>query len=619
MSASSQHIKIGGACLNQTPIDWKGNLQNITDAINQAKKEQVKILCLPELCITAYGCEDLFLSDWVSQKAIEILLEIKHSCKGIAVAVGLPVPYNDFLYNTTCVIDNGEIKGFYAKQFLANDGIHYEKRWFTEWNPGAQAAITIGEESFPFGDVTFELFGLKTGFEICEDAWHVDRPASRLAEKQIELILNPSASHFAFGKSKTRENLVVSSSKTFNCTYVYVNLLGNQSGRVIYDGDILMARNGDLILRNKRLSFQNFELLSCTIDQNSGTNIPNVLDDWNEKNSEFTRAVSLGLYDYLRKSRTAGFTLSLSGGADSSSIAVMVAEMINIGVNELGAQQFAAIFNLNIEETLDNKSIKKQFVDQLLTTAYQGTINSSVDTFESAQGLAYSIGARFHNWDIDNVVKENTSIIEKAIGRGTSWDTDDIALQNIQARSRSPLIWMIANIRKQILLTTSNRSEGDVGYTTMDGDTSGSLAPIAGVDKVFILEWLKYAEKELGYSGLSAVNNLSPSAELRPSDMEQTDEDDLMPYSILRSIEIHAIRDHKSPKQVLSDIQKEFQVDKEILKSYVRKFFKLWSINQWKRERLAPSFHLDDFNVDPKTWCRFPILSGSFTEELKSL
>lgn len=619
MSISSQNIKIGGACLNQTPINWKGNLQNIIDAINQAKKEQVKILCLPELCITAYGCEDLFLSDWVPQKAVEILLEIKPHCEGIAVAVGLPIQFEGALYNTTCIIDNGVIKGFYAKQFLANDGIHYEKRWFTEWKIGDQKLIEIDGESFPIGDVTFELFGIKTGFEICEDAWHADRPACRLVDKNIDLILNPSASHFSFGKSQTREDLVVSSSKKFNCIYVYVNLLGNQSGRVIYDGDILIAKNGSLVGRNKRLSFNNYELLYCTLDSHSDAITPNVQDDWNEKNIEFTRAVSLGLYDYLRKSSTAGFTLSLSGGADSSSIAVMVAEMINIGVTELGAKQFASNFNLNFDEKLGLDASKKQLVQQLLTTAYQGTKNSSVDTFESAKGLADSIGATFYKWEIDDVVKENTAIIEKAIGRKTSWDTDDISLQNIQARSRSPIIWMLANIRKQILLTTSNRSEGDVGYTTMDGDTSGSLAPIAGVDKEFILEWLKYAEKELGYSALSAVNSLSPSAELRPSEMEQTDEDDLMPYNILKAIEIHGIRNHNSPKEVLSNIKKEFDVDDEILKSYVRKFFKLWSINQWKRERLAPSFHLDDFNVDPKTWCRFPILSGSFTEELTSL
>src|SRR5258708_9036709 len=101
-------------------------------------------------------------------------------------------------------------------------------------------------------------------------------------------------------------------------------------------------------------------------------------------------------------------------------------------------------------------------------------------------------------------------------------------MQNIQGRSRSPVIWLLANVKQSILLTTSNRSEGDVGYATMDGDTSGSLAPIAGVDKLFLLQWLKWAETNLNYPGLHLVNILQPNAELRPQAREQNDEKDLM-------------------------------------------------------------------------------------------
>jgi NAD+ synthase (glutamine-hydrolysing) len=190
-------------------------------------------------------------------------------------------------------------------------------------------------------------------------------------------------------------------------------------------------------------------------------------------------------------------------------------------------------------------------------------------------------------------------------------------MQNIQARTRSPIIWMLANIKRAVLLTTSNRSEGDVGYATMDGDTSGSLAPIAGISKVFILQWLKWAEKNLDQTGLNAANNLQPTAELRPLERNQTDEDDLMPYSVLVEIEKHAIQERKSPIQVFEDMKNS--MDSVRLKGYIKKFFKLWSANQWKRERLAPSFHLDDINVDPRSWCRFPILSSSFKEELELL
>lgn len=614
-------IRIAGACLNQTPIDWNNNISNIRNAIKDAQEKGVKILCLPELCITAYGCQDLFLSEWLVEEAIDQLLKLVPLCQNIAVAVGLPIIHNKKTYNTTCLIQNGEIKGFYAKQILANDGIHYEPRWFAPWPSGIQDAVEIKGTSYPIGDLTFQVEGIHVGFEICEDAWNEERPACRLFEKRVELILNPSASHFAFGKHKIRENLIVSSSLNFECHYLYVNQLGNESGRVIYDGDIILASHGQLLATNQRLSFRQYQLLTFDIDvANKNYDRTDHVDDI-DNNRDFAKAASLGLFDYLRKSRAKGYALSLSGGADSSSIAVLVAELVRNGVKELGIEAFAKAINQNLDaiQALTEKEAIKHLVGNILITAYQGTKNSSADTLNSAKSLAKSIGAQFKKWEVDDVVSSNHEIIEKAIGRNLNWATDDIAMQNIQARTRSPLIWMIANITGTILLTTSNRSEGDVGYTTMDGDTSGSLAPIAGVDKPFLLQWLKYAEKELGYTGLSHVNSLTPTAELRPKEYTQTDEDDLMPYPIMVQIERLGIFQRKSPLAVYETLKKELDIDNELLKSYIRKFYKLWSINQWKRERLAPSFHLDDFNVDPKTWCRFPILSGSFVEELKKL
>ena len=117
------------------------------------------------------------------------------------------------------------------------------------------------------------------------------------------------------------------------------------------------------------------------------------------------------------------------------------------------------------------------------------------------------------------------------------------------------------------------------------------------------------------------MNALNPSAELRPQtqDVKQTDEDDLMPYDVLLQIERLAIFEYNSPIGVFEKLFETGQFEKEVLKKHITKFYRLWSINQWKRERLAPSFHLDDFNVDPRTWCRFPILSGGFSEELEEL
>jgi NAD+ synthase (glutamine-hydrolysing) len=153
----------------------------------------------------------------------------------------------------------------------------------------------------------------------------------------------------------------------------------------------------------------------------------------------------------------------------------------------------------------------------------------------------------------------------------------------------------------------------------MDGDTSGSIAPIAAIDKPFIIQWLKWAETTLGYKSLSYVNSLQPTAELRPEEKAQSDETDLMPYPLLQEIEALAIRDRLSPVEVYENLKHSWEGDKNILKPSIQKFFNLWTRNQWKRERIAVSFHLDDYNVDPKTWCRFPILSSSFKEELEDL
>lgn len=618
---------IGAATLNQTPFDWNTNLRNIKTAIEEARNQQVDILCLPELCITGYGCEDMFLSEWLPTKAQQLLEQIKEWCRDITVAIGLPYRWKGDLYNTACLIKDTRILGITAKQWMANDGVHYEPRWFTPWPAGKEEEASLHGDTFPFGDVIYEIHGIKIAFEICEDAWRsTSRPAIRHHEKNVDLILNPSASHFAFGKSKLREELVCTSSTLYSCTYVYANLLGNEAGKMIYDGELLITHHGKMIQRNLRLSFKDVNLITAQVDfGNKHISPQEIKVDPQDKNTEFVQAASLALFDYMRKSRSRGFVLSLSGGADSSTCAVLVAEMIRRGCEELGLKEFLqkAGYASKYEEMLpyENKGkiLYQKIAGHLLVCAYQGTKNSSEATFESARGLAEDIGAHFHYWLIDEEVESYTRKMEEALQEKLSWEEDDITLQNIQARARSPIIWMLANKRNALLLTTSNRSEGDVGYTTMDGDTSGGLAPIAGVDKGFLLDWLGWAETALGYSGLQYVNSLRPSAELRPGEEQQTDEDDLMPYPVIVAIERTAIRERYSPKQVFYILQKEELAPNELLKSYIVKFFTLWSRNQWKRERIAPAFHLDDFNVDPRSWCRFPILSGGFVEELEEL
>jgi len=276
--------------------------------------------------------------------------------------------------------------------------------------------------------------------------------------------------------------------------------------------------------------------------------------------------------------------------------------------------------------TLVNLPAAAPLVRQLLTCVYQSTRNSSQVTRAAAHAVAAAVGADFLQFDVEPVVQQYVSIVAASLGRELSWETDDLALQNIQARARSPGIWMLANLRHALLLTSSNRSEAAVGYATMDGDTSGGLAPIAGIDKAYLRSWLRWLEQH-GPDGVGAIpelehiNRQPPTAELRPPAARQTDEDDLMPYEVLDAIERGAIRDKLTPLEVFTRLELTLSgtYGRAELGVWIDRFFRLWARNQWKRERYAPSFHLDDQNLDPKTWCRFPILSGGFARELEEL
>lgn len=658
-------MRLAGAALNQTPIDWDNNLRNIREAIQVAQDADVELLCLPELCLTGYGCEDLFLHDWLSETALGHLQTVRSYCTdpNMVVCVGLPVRLEGRTYNTACVIRNGEILGFAAKQWLANDGVHYEPRFFTSWKAGTIQTFDFAGETFTIGDLTFEHQGVTFGFEICEDAWRPaqDRPAGRLKARGVQLIVNPSASHFAMSKTDVRYQLVLKASRDYAVTYLYANLLGNEAGRITYDGEILIARNGELLKRNQLLSYKDVDLEFADVDFSQEPPVTEHIEPLPtpDEYRELNQALSLALFDYLRKARSKGFVLSLSGGADSCMCAVGVAELVRLGLAELGVEGFMRKAGAYTEDEIrfaveyaqlpggpvqerpketdagrvqgashpgiqttgnENRTLRQQLTRRLLTCAYQGTVNSSDDTYLSAQELADDTGAVFFSWDIDQEVKGYTGKIEHALGRPLSWQTDDLTLQNIQARVRAPSIWMLANVLNCLLITTSNRSEAAVGYCTMDGDTAGSISPIAGVDKAFVKQWLVWAETELNYPGLRRVNSLQPTAELRPLEEKQTDERDLMPYPLLNRIERLAFYERLSPQQVLARLEGELEdADVEQLKVYVKRFYTLWSRNQWKRERYAPSFHLDDYNLDPRSWLRFPILSGGFAAELGAL
>jgi NAD+ synthase (glutamine-hydrolysing) len=694
-------IRLAAAAVNQTPMAWDTNTRHIRAAIAAARDASVGILCLPELCITGYGCEDMFFSAGVQATTLDMLQELVPDTNGLVACFGLPVFYEGAVYNAAAVACDGRLLGLVAKQHLAGDGIHYEPRWFRRWPADVVGSIEIGGGEYPLGDLLFDCGGVRIGFEICRDAWVADRTGARLAQRGADVLLNPSASHFAFAKQQIRERFVLEGSRAFCVSYAYANLLGNEAGRSIYDGGTLIAMGGKMLARGPRFSFADWLLTSAIVDVDSTRRakaesfldasprlaaaseadsvvakfeFPEVAEptgtvniatgiairregespaepsvaakrgsagvspscvpghpEWeagpHQKEEEFARAVALALFDYLRKSGAQGFVVSLSGGADSSAVAVLVYLLAQFGGRELGFEKLGAKLPRikSLAGVNAAAAVSKNLVGKLLTCVYQATRNSGDQTFDAAKAAAGAVGAEFLKWNVDATVDEYVRTVAAATGRELNWSEHDMALQNIQARARGPGIWLLANLRGALLLTTSNRSEAAVGYATMDGDTCGGLAPIAGIDKAFLLDWLKWMETT-GPAGvgplpaLSVVNNLKPTAELRPPSADQTDEADLMPYRLLDAIERAAIRDKLLPVEVFQAVRPQFpQYDTRQIGMWVERFFRLWCRNQWKRERYAPSFHLDDENLDPKTWCRFPILNSGFDKELADL
>lgn len=654
-------VRVGAATLNQTPLAWKENLGRVLDAIAQAQAQKVDLLCLPELCLSGYGCEDWFLSVATANTALESLIKLLPSTAGIAVLVGLPIYFEGSVLNCAALVQNGHILGLHAKKNLPRDGVHYEPRWFRPWNAGELVDFEIGAEVVPLGDLVFECGGVNVGIEICEEAWGATSSAAA-ASGGLDIVLNPSASHFALGKVEAREHLVANLSRAMGVAYVYSNLVGLEAGRIIYDGGALIAKCGEFVARSKKFGFNDGDFIAADIDVDAlrafklrqrsvsqrggnqgsssnqelhphaivgakfgGAEVVPLKDKKNlnvqalDRHHEFLAAEMTGLFDYLRKAKAKGFVVPLSGGCDSAVCAVLIAHMIAEALKELGPEILKK--RLALPQMPGDSANPRAWIKTLLTCVYMGTNQSSEKTSLAAKNLALEIGAEFFDIPVQAFVKDICGSVEKALHRKMSWTTDDLTLQNVQARARAPVAWMIANIQGAILITTSNRSEAAVGYATMDGDMAGGLAPLGGIDKHFLREWLRWAETGCGIglgpiNALGAINSLAPSAELRPHTSDQTDEADLMPYQVLERIERLYVRD-KLPAAAI--VERVFRDRLELgcgtqtleaMTMWVERFERLWRQNQWKRERMAPSFYVDDESVDSRTWCRHPILSA---------
>ncbi len=267
MANHQAHVAV--ASVNQTVGDWQGNERRVREVIDAARAEGVKLLLLPEMCLSGYSLGDRLLRVGTAERSWERLMNLVDATHGLAVGVGLPILFEGVLFNVMGLLADGRLVGLVAKENLATGDVEYENRYFSPW-PHGRLVIYRGPDgtAAPLGTQVFELPGLGTvAFEICEDAWKGIRPGSFYALTGAEILMNPSASWFVIGKHQARRRMVRQISREDHCAYLYTSLLGCDSTRLIFDGSLFVAVNGRIEAEGRRFVFdRDWELLHRVID-----------------------------------------------------------------------------------------------------------------------------------------------------------------------------------------------------------------------------------------------------------------------------------------------------------------------------------------------------------------
>ena len=563
-------MKIALGQINPTVGDFSGNASKIIDYAGRAKAAGAGLILFPELSVCGYPPRDLVERPSFVARNRESVERIAAATTGIAVICGLVTPANSdtgkSVMNSAALLVDGKIAFVQSKMLLPTYDVFDEMRNF---------APAKSQELFPF-------CGNRMALTICEDAWNdkqfwakrlytVD-PVESLIHAGGNFVLNISASPFWIGKREFRREMLTSIARQHKVPVALVNQVGGNDSLVFDGSSLVLDREGNVVAQGR--SFE-----EDLIYFDSGSLVGEMHEQLPGDEASAYSALVLGTRDYIRKCGFGKAIVGLSGGIDSALTAVIAADAVGpenvIGVGMPGPY-------------------------------------SSQGSIEDARTLATHLGIRFELISINPAYEAYREMLRNVF----AGQKEDVTEENLQSRARGMLLMALSNKFGAIVLSTGNKSELGVGYCTLYGDMVGGLAVISDVPKTMVYRLSEYVNSRRPVIPRASIEK-PPSAELRP---DQKDSDSLPPYDILDAIERAAIRDKNSPVEVFELMRGQFpKVTLRQLGIWVERFFKLWCRNQWKRERYAPSFHLDDENLDPKTWCRFPILSGGFEAELAEL
>jgi NAD+ synthase (glutamine-hydrolysing) len=528
------HLSLLMAQINPIVGAVSANLKKINDII-LSNQDEYDVIVFPELALTGYPPEDLLFRNTLYEQTEKALASIQHITQQCHVVIGHPSRFDEKRYNSASVFSEGKRIALYHKQCLPNYGVFDEKRYFTEGEPST---------------CTFQVKNKTLGLCICEDIWHPE-PIKRLVTAGTNVLLCINASPFDLNKYQQRETLLTNHAQQ-GLIIVYVNQVGGQD-ELVFDGQSLVIdQNKSIRVRAPAFS-ESLEPVFINNQHVEGSLTPLL-----EKQALIYQALLCGLRDYVEKNGFPGVLLGLSGGIDS-------ALTLAIAVDALGADRVHAV---------------------LMPSRYTATISN-----EDALSELEHLHVESTTLSIEPAFEALLTTLAPSF-KGKPVDTTE---ENIQARIRGLLLMALSNKLGYMVLTTSNKSETAVGYSTLYGDMAGGFAVLKDILKTTVYKLAHY-RNTISNVIPSRVLTRPPSAELAPN---QTDQDNLPDYATLDAI-ITAYMEHNAS---FSEIIQQGYNARD-----VQRVITLMSRNEYKRRQAAPGIKITS-RLFGRDW-RYPITSG---------
>jgi NAD+ synthase (glutamine-hydrolysing) len=475
-------LRVAMCQLNLRVGDLAGNMAALRHAYDQAEAAGADIALFPELAACGYPPEDLLLKPGFVDDLQDAVAEFARGTTGHCTAiVGWVEVHNGELFNSAAVIRDSSLIGSYRKQALPNYGVFDEKRYFSAGT--ADQAL-------------YEIAGVTVSVTVCEDVWVDGGPILAAANAGAALAVNINASPFHIGKQQVREEMLSRRAVEAGIPIAYLNLVGGQDELVFDGGSVVVAANGSVTARLPR-----FETACTVVDvdllasgQEGANQTGPTLEDIETSLAEVWKALVLGLHDYVTKNGFSEVVIGLSGGVDSSIVAALATDA-------LGAESVHGV---------------------LMPSRY-----SSDHSLSDAETLAKNLGIDHRTIPIEAAHLALLDLLEPSFeGRDA-----DLTEENLQSRIRGVLLMALSNKFGWMVLTTGNKSETAVGYSTLYGDTAGGLAVIKDVPKLMVYDLCAWRneQQDLDLIPVSVLIK-APSAELRP---DQRDDQSLPPYEVL--------------------------------------------------------------------------------------